>query len=113
MGSKGTRPVPSSLPTRTATKTLCQSPPMAATRRTSRPGQTDPSPTYYLGRAGNVTTLDPTGMLGDGSANAPAGTPELPNLFAGEAARPSWEVAGVDYAVGIPTGTVLTDWQNL
>ena len=63
--------------------------------------------------AGNVTTLDPTAMLGDGSANAPAGVPELPNLFAGEAVRPPWMVAGVDYAVGIPAGTVLTDWQNL
>ena len=63
--------------------------------------------------AGNVTTLDPTAMLGDGSADAPAGVPELPNLFAGEAARPPWMVAGVDYAVGIPAGTMLTDWQNL
>ena len=63
--------------------------------------------------AGNVTTLDPTAMLGDGSANAPAGTPQLPNLFAGEAVRPPWMVAGVDYAVGVPAGTTLMDWQNL
>jgi hypothetical protein len=63
--------------------------------------------------AGNVTTVDPTATLGDGSANAPAGPAQLPNLLAGEAVRPPWMVAGVDYAVGIPAGTVLTDWQNL
>ena len=62
---------------------------------------------------GNVTTFDPTAMLGDGSANAPAGTPQLPTLFSGETVRPTWMVAGVDYAVGIPTGTVLKDWQSL
>src|SRR5262249_15001864 len=50
--------------------------------------------------AGNVTTFDPTAMLGDGSANAPSGTPQAPNLLSGEAVRPSWMVAGVDYAVG-------------
>ena len=55
----------------------------------------------------------PTAMPGDGSANAPAGTPQLPNLFAGEAVRPPWMVAGVDYAVGVPAGTTLMDWQNL
>ena len=43
----------------------------------------------------------------DGSANAPAGSPQVPNLFNGYAARPSWQVAGVDYAVGIHPGTVL------
>ena len=45
--------------------------------------------------------------LGDGSANAPAGTPQLPSLLNGYAVRPSWNVAGVDYYVGVPTGTVL------
>ena len=49
--------------------------------------------------AGNVITVDPTATLGDGSANAPAGTPQLPNLLNGYAVRPPWEVAGVDYAV--------------
>ncbi len=57
--------------------------------------------------AGNVVTVDPTATLGDGSANAPAGTPQLPNLLNGYAVRPPWEVAGVDYAVGVPSGTVL------
>src|SRR4051812_26172243 len=31
------------------------------------------------------------------------------NLLSGYAARPGWDVAGVDYAVGIPTGAVLKD----
>ena len=59
--------------------------------------------------AGNVIKVDPTATLGDGSANAPAGTPQMTNLLNGYAVRPSWEVAGVDYAVGIPSGTTLKD----
>ena len=59
--------------------------------------------------AGNVIKVDPTATLGDGSANAPAGTAQFPNLLSGYAVRPSWMVAGVDYAVGIPTGTALND----
>jgi hypothetical protein len=45
--------------------------------------------------------------INDGSANAPAGAPELPNLLKGYAARPSWMVAGVDYSVGVPQGLAL------
>src|SRR5215471_9473988 len=45
----------------------------------------------------------------DGSATAPAGTPQLPTVLSGYQVRPPWQVAGVDYAVGIPTGTVLKD----
>ncbi len=56
---------------------------------------------------GNVTTFDPTVTLGDGSANAPAGTPQVPNLLSGYTVRPPWMVAGVDYAVGVPSGTAL------
>ena len=59
--------------------------------------------------AGNVITVDPPVNLGDGSANAPAGTSQFSNLLSGYAARPSWNVAGVDYAVGYATGTVLKD----
>jgi hypothetical protein len=59
--------------------------------------------------AGNVVTVDPPLNLGDGSANAPAGTPQLPTLLSSYVVRPSWNVAGVDYAVGIPAGTVLKD----
>jgi hypothetical protein len=40
----------------------------------------------------------------DGSANAPAGSPQVPNLLTGYAIRPPWEVAGADYAVGIDPG---------
>ena len=43
----------------------------------------------------------------DGSSGAPAGTPQLPSILSGYAVRPPWEVAGVNYAVGIPTGTAL------
>jgi hypothetical protein len=57
--------------------------------------------------AGNIIKVDPPLNLGDGSANAPAGTPELPTLLSGYAVRPSWNVAGVDYAVGMPSGTIL------
>ena len=49
---------------------------------------------------GNVITVDPTAMLGDGSANAPGGVAQLPNVLSNYLSRPSWMVAGVDYAVG-------------
>jgi hypothetical protein len=45
----------------------------------------------------------------DGFGNAPAGTPQFPHLLDAYSIRPAWKVAGVDYAVGIPTGTVLKD----
>lgn len=47
------------------------------------------------------------GEEGDGSANAPTGTPQFPNLLNGYAFRPSRQVAGVDYRVGINTGVSL------
>ncbi|MBR0907024.1 right-handed parallel beta-helix repeat-containing protein [Bradyrhizobium liaoningense] len=47
------------------------------------------------------------GAYPDGSANAPTGTPNFPNLFSGYVTRPPWQVAGVDYRVGINTGVVL------
>ncbi len=34
-------------------------------------------------------------------------------LLAGYAKRPPWKVAGVDYAVGVPSMTTLTDWPLL
>jgi hypothetical protein len=49
----------------------------------------------------------------DGCAGAPSGTAQHPALLDGYATRPPWNVAGVDYAVGIPTGTVLKDWQTI
>ena len=62
--------------------------------------------------AGNVINVDPTVTLGDGSANAPAGPAQLPTLLSGFQARPSWYVAGVDYAVGYGS-TQLTDWESI
>ena len=73
---------------------------------------TDGEVTYLLSvtdPAGNVTTIDPPVNLGDGSANAPAGTPQFASLLNGYATRPAWNVAGVDYAVGYAAGTVLKD----
>jgi hypothetical protein len=52
----------------------------------------------------------------DGSSGAPTGTTPLPNILKGYTATIralGCKAAGVDYAVGIPTGTVLTDWQSL
>ena len=43
----------------------------------------------------------------DGRQNAPIAAPQYPTLLAGYATRPPWQVAGVDYAVGYPSGTVL------
>jgi hypothetical protein len=57
---------------------------------------------------GGTSVIDPP-LPGDGSANASTGTPQLPSLFGGLATRPSWQVAGVDYAVGIHSGTTLKD----
>ena len=36
-----------------------------------------------------------------------------PTLLASYAKRPAWKVAGVDYAVGVPATTALTDWHLL
>lgn len=49
----------------------------------------------------------------DGSTNAPAGTSQQPNLLSGYSVRPSWNVAGVDYYVGVPAGTVLNNPETI
>lgn len=69
-----------------------------------------------------VTATDPDGggsgggggTAEDGSAGAPAGTPQYATLLNGYAKRPPWKVAGVDYHVGIdrtkfPTNASLKD----
>ncbi len=70
------------------------------------------------GKAGTVGVTEavtvnslpgPPSRHNDGAANAPAGTPQLPNLLSDYALRPPWKVAGVDYAVGVPRGTALKD----
>ncbi|MCU1340553.1 MAG: hypothetical protein JWO19_6134, partial [Bryobacterales bacterium] len=57
----------------------------------------------------NVTIDPPASGSADGAANAPAGAPQLPHLLDGYAVRPAWQVAGVDYAVGVPAGMSLKD----
>lgn len=45
----------------------------------------------------------------DGLTGAPAATVQKPGLLNGYALRPVWKVAGVDFAVGLPSGTLLKD----
>jgi len=45
----------------------------------------------------------------DGCSSAPSGTPQYSSLLSSYSTKPSWNVAGVDYAVGITPGTVLQD----
>lgn len=48
--------------------------------------------------------------VNDGSANAPVGSAQLSSLLDTYGAnRPAWNVAGVDYHVGVPTGLTLKD----
>jgi hypothetical protein len=47
----------------------------------------------------------------DGLAGASRGRPQYPGLLSGYQFRPPWNVAGVDYRVGVPEGQVLTDWR--
>ena len=53
----------------------------------------------------------------DGSVGAPAGSAQQPNLLSGYArtikSDLNCKVAGVDYAVGYPAGTSLTDWESV
>ena len=56
---------------------------------------------------GNAISFDAPTTLGDGSAGAAAGVPQVPTLLDGYAVRAPWQVAGVDYAVGINARTVL------
>jgi hypothetical protein len=53
----------------------------------------------------------PFGSAGyaDGCGTAPAGTIIFPSALAGYTARPPWDVAGFDYAVGPITGTTYLD----
>lgn len=47
----------------------------------------------------------------DGCAAASFGVPSHPNLLAKYKARPPWDVAGVDYAVGASARTVFRSWK--
>jgi hypothetical protein len=44
---------------------------------------------------------------------APVATIQQPTILSAYTVRPPWNVAGVDYAVGIPSGTVLRDWRTI
>ncbi|MBN9043657.1 MAG: hypothetical protein J0H38_20600, partial [Rhizobiales bacterium] len=46
---------------------------------------------------------------GEEFALAAYARPSFPGLLDGYAVRPSWSVAGVDYDVGVPSGTTLKD----
>jgi hypothetical protein len=60
--------------------------------------------------AATADSLPVLTTVGDnGATNAPAGAAQYPDLLTGYAVRPPWKVAGVDYAVGIPSGTALKD----
>ena len=61
-----------------------------------------------ISSASNIATST-TGTWSDGFANAPSGTPQFSTLLQGYATRAPWRVAGVDYPVGITSGTVLKD----
>jgi hypothetical protein len=50
------------------------------------------------------------GIVDDGCAGAPAGTPQYPSLLASYgSARPPFDVPGVDYYVGVPINKKLAD----
>lgn len=66
------------------------------------------SPIYSVSPSAGMRVGGPVN-LSDGSATAPTGRPEFANLLNRYSARPSWNVAGVDYAVGVSAGTVLKD----
>src|SRR5206468_3977836 len=53
-----------------------------------------------------TVTVTVNGSSSGGGSGSGSGA-QLPNLCAGYAARPSWQVAGVDYAVGAPSVSAL------
>jgi hypothetical protein len=51
--------------------------------------------------------------IADGCAGAPAGAAQYAGLLTKYGSnRPPFDVAGVDYAVGVPSGTALTPWTS-
>jgi hypothetical protein len=45
----------------------------------------------------------------DGCPGAPSGTLQYPNILSGYVSHPPWNVAGVDYHIGVPSSTTLQD----
>ena len=64
---------------------------------------------------GNPIATCPQGTgIADGCTNAPGVSPQSPSLFSGYAARPAWNVPGVDYGVGVQTSCASpTAWQSV
>lgn len=55
------------------------------------------------------TTCPQGNAYNDGCSTAPAATIQFPSMLSGYVTRPRWNVCGVDYGCGIPTGTSLVD----
>jgi hypothetical protein len=75
-------------------------------------GGTDGATADLSGAATTLTGLavDPPATYADGSTSAPTGAAQLPDLLSGYGTnRPPWDVAGVDYAVGVPSTVTLKD----
>lgn len=72
---------------------------------------------HVKGQAWRPPTACPysAGGYSDGCTGAPPAPANYPSFLSGVgyAVRPPWNVAGVDYGVGITPGTVLTDWQSI
>ncbi len=81
---------------------------------TTLPSGWNTYPSVYSAYFTVATTNPVTGCLkgsayADGCSGAAAGSPQLPTILQGYATRPPWNVAGVDYPVGVPAGTSLKD----
>lgn len=58
---------------------------------------------------GSILAVKGVANFADGYTGAPTAVIQYPNALAAYTYRPPWRVAGVQYAVGYPTGTVLKD----
>ncbi len=63
--------------------------------------------------AGSLYVAPKQAYSQSGCPPVPTGIAQHPTMLQSYAKRPPWEVAGVDYAVGVPSSTTLTDWQSL
>lgn len=65
------------------------------------------APSYLTVPGGPINGHHPTLYLN--RHKSIIGSGQLPHLLDGYTHRPSWQVAGVDFAVGVPTGIILKD----
>ena len=63
--------------------------------------------------SGAATATIEVNAYADGSVNAPSGPVQRPTGLSGYRLRPPWKVAGFDYYVGIPSGTVLSSPRSI